>query len=107
MSHLLRGTVVLADIGVRDGPKPVLVVSNNGRNRRLRSVLSVRLTTTARLPSLPSIVQLGPADHPLVGRALCDDVIEVYDEDVVRDMGAVSPATMRRIEDGLREAFGL
>lgn len=107
MSRLLRGTVVLADIGLREGPRPVLVVSNNNRNRRLRSVLAARLTTTPKLPTIPSIVPLGPADHPLVGRVLCDDVIEVYDEDVARDMGAVSPPTMRKVEDGLRDAFGL
>jgi mRNA interferase MazF len=104
---MLRGTVVLADIGLREGSTPVLVVSNNDRNRRLRSVLGARLTTTAKLPAIPSIVPLTPADHPLVGRVLCDDVIEVYDEDVVRDMGALSTSTMRRVEDGLRDAFGL
>jgi mRNA interferase MazF len=61
----------------------------------------------AKLPAIPSIVPLGPADHPLVGKILCDDVIEVYDEDVAQDSGAVTPATMRKVEDGLREAFGL
>jgi mRNA interferase MazF len=107
MSRLLRGAVVLADIGLAQGPKPVLVVSDNSRNRRLRSVLTVRLTTTANLPDIPSVVPVAATDHPLVGSVLCDDIIEVYDEDVIKDLGAVCPATMRLVEIGLRSALSL
>jgi len=101
---LLRGTVVRADIGA-DTPKPFLVVSNNQRNRALPSALVVRLTTMPK-PAAPSVVECGPAD-PFVGRILCDDLLEILDEEVTAVLGAVTPGTMHRVEDGLRHALAL
>lgn len=103
-SALTRGRVVwfrLPDVG----RKPAVVVSNNHRNRALRSALVAR-TTTAAKPTLPSIVDLSPRD-PLVGRVLCDDLLEVSADEVLDDAGALSPWTMRSVDDGLRHALGL
>jgi mRNA interferase MazF len=105
MTDLTRGRVIWFELP-EQGHKPGLVVSNNARNRNLRSALVVRITTSAK-PDIPSIVPLGPADEPLVGKVLCDDIIEVYPEEVRRDGGAVSPATMRQVEDGLKHALGI
>jgi mRNA interferase MazF len=99
----VRGRLYFVD--TVDGDKPYLVVSSNARNRALDSTLAVRITTS-RKPALPSVVELGPHD-PLVGRALCDDIGEVFDVDVRRDAGAVTPDTMRRVERGLHAALGL
>ncbi|MGQ0843671.1 MAG: type II toxin-antitoxin system PemK/MazF family toxin [Sporichthyaceae bacterium] len=103
---LVRGRVVEATIFDNVGRKPYLVVSNNGRNRSLRSALAVRITTSEK-PEIDSIVVLDAADAPLVGRVLCDDVVEVYEEDVHRDMGALSRPSMRRVDAGLKVALGL
>lgn len=101
---LLRGQVVRADLGL-DEPKLFVVVSNNRRNRQLKEVLAVRLTTSPK-PRIPSIVELG---HPeaFIGVAVCDDIVELY-EDEIRDVtGALSQRAMRAIGRGLAAALDL
>lgn len=105
MTDLVRGRVYAAVLSERLGEKPYLVVSNNRRNRALDSVLAVRVTTSQK-PELASIVATTPAD-PIAGRVLCDDLVELWPDEVRRDLGACSPATMRRVGDGLRAALGL
>jgi mRNA interferase MazF len=101
---LLRGQVVRADIGLNE-PKLFVVVSNNRRNNVLPQVLTVRLTTSSK-PSLPSIVELG---HPeaFVGYAVCDDIVEVYENEVIAVTGALSVRAMRAINAGLAAALAL
>lgn len=53
----MRGQVYRVEIN-KHGPKPYVIVSNNSRNRRLDSVLAVRVTTTDR-SQLPTAVPLG------------------------------------------------
>lgn len=107
MSTLLRGRVYSAVLSGLEavGEKYYLVTSNNRRNAALNSVLAVRLTTSAK-PAIPSIVETDPADV-FVGRVVCDDVVELWDDEVRRDLGAMSPQTMRRVADGLRAAFDI
>jgi mRNA interferase MazF len=82
-----------------------LVVSNNRRNQRLPQVLAVRLTTSDK-PSIPSIIELG---HPeaFVGRAVCDDIVEIYEDEVLSVVGALSPGAMRAVNAGLAAALGM
>jgi len=101
----VRGRVYLVDIGL-DEPKRLLIVSNNRRNNALGSALAVRLTTSTK-PSLPSIVELAPADHPLVGRIVCDDILEIWPDESRKDLGAASATTMQRVGVGLAAALGL
>ncbi|HVV75040.1 MAG TPA: type II toxin-antitoxin system PemK/MazF family toxin [Mycobacteriales bacterium] len=107
MSQLVRGRVYSALLSGLDdiGEKYYVVVSNNRRNRALESVLAVRLTTSAK-PNIPSIVETVPSD-PVVGRVLCDDVVELWPDEVRRDLGSLSVGTMRRVADGLRAAFDI
>lgn len=104
-TSLLRGRVYAAWLDHVGAEKYYLVVSNNRRNSQLNRVLAVRLTTTPK-PQFASVVELGTGD-PLTGRVLCDDVETLYGDEVRRDLGAISPASMARVEDGLRAAFGL
>jgi mRNA interferase MazF len=102
---LTRGQVYWATVD--DRRKPWLVVSNNARNRALGSCLAVRLTTSAK-PQLASIIELGDADAPLVGRVLCDDIVELYPErDRMDPLAPLRPATMRRVDAGLKVALAL
>jgi len=101
---LARGQVVRADVGL-DEPKLFVVVSNDRRNRRLSDVLAARLTTSVK-PSIPSIVDLGPQDG-LSGRVVCDDLLPIYDDEVIGVVGALSPRTMRAVDRGLVAALGL
>lgn len=100
----LRGQVFFADLG-KVGRKPVLVVSNNIRNRRLGDVIVARITTASK-PDIPSIVQL-PNGEPVVGRVLCDDLSTVSRDILTRSAGGLSQRSMRAVDDGLRVALGL
>lgn len=101
---LARGQVVRADIGLSE-PKLFVVVSNNRRNRNLGQVLAARLTTTAK-PPIPSIVALSHEDQ-LTGSVGCDDIVEIYQDEVRGVVGALSQASMRAVNDGLRAALDL
>jgi mRNA interferase MazF len=80
-------------------------VSNDRRDAALLSVLAVRITTSTK-PSIPSVVPLLTVD-PIVGRVLCDEITEVYADEIEADAGAVSPTTTRRVETGLKAALEL
>ena len=97
-----RGQVYRCDLGY--GFKPWLVVSNNSRNRVLSDVIAIRLTTTAR--DLPTWVKLGPAD-PLAGYANADCIEQLGKEELGEYLGALSPATMRGINQALVIALAL
>jgi mRNA interferase MazF len=102
----LRGQVVYADLGY--GGKPWLVVSNNQRNgSRKGDFVAVRVTTTLRATMLPTVVELTPADRPLVGAVLCDDPYVIANDEVVQASGALSPSTMRTVDNALRVALDL
>lgn len=101
---LLRGQVVVADVAL-DEPKLFVVVSNNRRNAALPSVLAVRLTTTAK-PDIPSVVQLG---HPesVIGYAVCDDIVELFEDEVRAVRGGLTSTGLAAIGDGVKAALGL
>lgn len=99
----VRGRIYCADIGY--GDRPFLVVSNNRRNQSFESVLAVRITTSQK-PAIPTVVRLA-ADDPVTGFALCDDPAPLYRDEIRSDAGAATPATMRRIAEGLRSALAL
>ncbi|OBY30935.1 type II toxin-antitoxin system PemK/MazF family toxin [Mycolicibacter kumamotonensis] len=100
---LSRGQVIRADIGLNE-PKLVVIVSNNRRNRHLGDVLAARLTTSPT-PPLPSIVEL--TGETLSGRVVCDDIMPVYQDEVVGTVAALSPRTMVAINRGLAAALDL
>jgi mRNA interferase MazF len=101
---MYRGQVIVADIGL-DEPKRFVVVSNNRRNAQLRSAIVVR-TTTSRKPDLASVVKTEARD-PEVTSILCDDLLEILHEEVLHVVGELSPTTMARMDDGLRAALDL
>lgn len=102
---LLRGRVYAAVTAAVAVEKYYVVVSNNPRNKALPHVLAIPLTTTPK-PALPSIVRLGKQE-PLTGWAMCDDLCEIWEDEVRRDLGALSPQAMSAVNDGLRAALGL
>ncbi len=102
---MLRGRVYRALPSGFDADHYFVVVSNNARNRALPSVLAVRLTTAPK-PVLPSIVEV-PRAEVLTGRAVCDDIYELWDDEVRQDVGVLGSATMAAIDDGLRAALSL
>ena len=103
-----RGRVYLAPLGdeVDAENKFWLCVSNNERNPRLEEFIAVRLTTTRR-PRLPTWVALGPPDKPWTGGVVCDDIGPIFRDQVIKDAGALSDSTMRRVDAALLMVLGL
>lgn len=101
---LLRGNVIRVEIGLSE-PKLFLVVSNNRRNRQLPQVLAARLTTSPK-PALASVVEI---EHPevFIGRVVCDDIVEIYEDDVIAILGGLSPTTMQQVSAGLAAALDI
>ncbi len=97
-----RGQVYRCDLGY--GLKPWLVVSNNARNRLLDDIIAIRLTTTAR--DLPTWVTLSPAD-PLTGYANADCIEQLGKDELGEYLGALSPASMRGVNQALAIALAL
>lgn len=103
-----RGRVYLAPLGDESDAESKfwLCVSNNERNPRLDEFIAVRLTTTRR-PRLPTWVALGPQDKPWTGSVACDDIGPIFRNQVIKDAGALSSATMRRVERALLIVLGI
>lgn len=97
-----RGQVYRCDLGY--GLKPWLVVSNNARNRLLDDIIAIRLTTTAR--DLPTWVKFSPAD-PLTGYANADCIEQLGKDELGEYLGALSPASMRGVNQALAIALAL
>lgn len=98
----LRGQVFRVDLG--HGAKPWLVVSNNSRNRNLETVVAVRISTTGRHASVPTVVPLASTD-PLVGFVVVDDLVQLFHDELGQPLGAVSAATMRSVSAAIRIAL--
>ena len=105
-SKPLRGQVYRVAIGTI-GLKSYVIVSNNQRNRLLDSVLAVRVTTTDK-SSIPTAVPLGPED-PVVGYILADDIVELFDDELVSGnyLGSLSPSTIIGLNTALMQALGI
>jgi len=101
---LVRGRVYGAKLEHFPTEKYYLVVSNNSRNRKLDTALAVRLTTT-RKPPMDSIVPLSRSEA-FTGNVLCDDIVELWQDEITRDLGAMSPGAMQQVNAGLAAALG-
>ena len=78
-------------------------MSNNQRNAHLPQVLALRLTTPPK-PTIPSIVEIGKGEV-FLGRAVCDDIVELYEDEIQRDLGTLSPGAMSALANGLKAAL--
>lgn len=106
-NELLRGSVWSFRYLDDEEPKPVVIVSNDGRNRsRFEWVHVVRITTRPKRP-LPTIVELSDRDAPLTGRAMTDELELVHKDDLEDRRGQLSPPTMAAIDNALRHVLAL
>jgi len=88
-----------ADTGL-DEHKRVAIVSENGWNERFPSVVTVRLSTSTRRypgPGFPLV-----SERPRV-IAICGEVSSVHEEDLVEQVGVLTPRQMHAIAIGLLE----
>ena len=106
-NELLRGSVWSFRYLDDDEGKPVVIVSNDGRNRsRFEWVHVVRITTRPKR-SLPTIVELSGRDAPLTERAMTDELELVHKADLEHRRGMLSPSTMTAIDNALRHVLAL
>lgn len=105
--ELQRGSVWNFRYLDTDEAKPVVIVSNNGRNRsRFEWVHVVRITSRPKRP-LPTIVELSDADAPMTGRAMADELELAHKDDLEDRRGVLSAGTMREIDRALRRVLAL
>jgi mRNA-degrading endonuclease toxin of MazEF toxin-antitoxin module len=102
----LRGTVWEYHFESGAPPKPALVVSNNGRNRSRWPFVHVVRITTAPKVARGTIVEL-PAGEGVEGRIVCDDLAPVPKSALGRQLGALSPEAMRRVDGALKKVLAL
>jgi hypothetical protein len=76
-----------------------------GATRALKHILPARLTTAPPRDE-PDAGALAPGEV-MTGWVSCDDIETVYDDEVRVDVGAIMASAMRRVEAGLRAAFGM
>jgi mRNA interferase MazF len=101
----LRGQVFQA--GVEGAGRHYwVVVSNNQRNARLHDVLVVQVTSTPPRSPRASYVPLAKEDS-VEGWVKCDGIGPLLRDRLGPVRGALSPATMRRVDAGLGYALGL
>lgn len=92
----------------KDGDKPHLVVSNNRANDAVSYpwVHVVWMGTNLARVRFAEHVVLVADDRPLVGFVDCTTLRLASKRHLVRRGGALTPGTMRRVEDGIRAALG-
>jgi mRNA-degrading endonuclease toxin of MazEF toxin-antitoxin module len=90
-----------------DLARPVVIVSNDGRNRsRFEWVHVVRITSRPKRP-LPTIVELGPQDRPITGRVMADELEMIRKVDLEDEWGRLSAPTMRAVDVAVRRVLAL
>lgn len=101
-----RGQIWWVDVGL-DENKRFVVVSNNVRNRKLRDVAMLRVTTADK-PDIPSIVRFDAGE---ISDACCfavaDDVWMIGKEWLRDRVGVLTPSQMERVNQALRVALDL
>ncbi|MDR3359399.1 MAG: type II toxin-antitoxin system PemK/MazF family toxin [Bifidobacteriaceae bacterium] len=66
--------------------------------------MAARVTTTSKHSHHPTVVPLTAAD-PLQGCVLADDLTQLYQDELTRLAGSISPATVAAVSRALRIAL--
>jgi len=102
-----RGQIWWADLGLGEH-KRVLVISNNQRNKALKSVIGLYVTSNANKPSLPSITRFEAGEiGDSISLVCADDPWVVPDSDLKGFVTAATPAQMMRVNDAIKAALDL
>ena len=110
-----RGDVCWADFGEPTGSEPgyrhpLVVVSDDSFNRsRIATAVGVVVTSNLRLLDAPGNVSLPAAQSGLPHDSVANvsQVITIDKAELSDPVGALSPATMEHIDNGLVLALGL
>jgi mRNA interferase MazF len=108
-----RGEIWFADLNPtrgheQQGTRPVLVLSIDSFNSGPAELVSI-LPVTSTVRAIASHIEVRPPEGGLRARSsiLADQVRTITRERFVRRSGAVSPTTLRRVEEVVRILLGL
>lgn len=108
-----RGEVWMVDLDPtvgheQAGKRPAVVVSADPLNHGPAN-LAIIVPLTSRQRGIPFHVPIAPEEGGLgrVSYAKCEDIRSASSERLLRRMGRVTDATMRRVEAGVRVVLGL
>jgi mRNA interferase MazF len=113
-----RGDVVLlqAPFASRMGAKtrPMLVVQNDGNNSRMANTILVFITTNISRAAEPTqvLIDVGTPEGKASGLiqtsvVSCENILTVVQADVLRTIGHLPDALMRRVDEGLKISLAL
>jgi mRNA interferase MazF len=112
-----RGDVVIVDfrsISQASGVRPALVVQNDRDNARMTNTLVAQLTTKLHRAGEDTQHQIDPSHRDWAASGLnrpsavnCSNLYVVRQANIVRTIGALSPATMKQIDGCLKAALGI
>ena len=113
MSEPRRGEVWRVDLGrtgghEQAGARPGLVLSVDSFNAGPAGLVVV-LPLTTRVKGIPFHVKLDPPEGGLSERSFikCEDVRSISMDQLVSPLGAVSQATLERVEERVRILLGM
>lgn len=101
----VRGQVYSVDVGGDRGRHYYVIVSNNDRNRKLKTVIGLMITSSDK-SGIPSAAALSHLD-PVSGYAVADLVEELWRDELDRSIGSLCRATMTAIDEALKIAFAI
>ncbi|MBI3430070.1 MAG: hypothetical protein HY050_08485 [Actinobacteria bacterium] len=64
------------------------------------------MATSSWQSARSKIVELGKGEV-FLGQAVCDDIVELYEDEILRDLGALSPGAMSNLGEGLKAALSI
>ncbi|MEX2172382.1 MAG: type II toxin-antitoxin system PemK/MazF family toxin [Pirellulales bacterium] len=114
---MIRGDLVIVDFRPTNpklGVRPALVIQNDRDNARMSNTIVTQVTTNLRRMGQDTqlIIDRSHSDwtisglrHPSVVN--CSNVYTIEQGEVARVIGALSAATMQKIDDCLKAALGL
>lgn len=113
--EVARGEVWWADLpdpvaSSPGGTHPVLIIQSDGFNRSaIRTVVASVITSNLRLAQAPGNVMVEPEESGLPRRSVINvSQVVTADKSFLRSCcGHVKPATMARVEEGLRLILSL
>ena len=105
MADIFRGQVYLAKHPDLEDKKYFLVVSDNRRNKKLNTVLCVRLTTTDK-SGIPTCVAI-PKHEGMGGFVVCDDIYIFLEDELVKPATSLTDRTMYLVEQALKIVFSI
>lgn len=90
------------------GVRPVLIVQNDMGNRHSPTVIVAAITSRMKKPGMPTHVPLSAAECGLKQDSvvLMEQVRTLEKTRLTKYLGAVPPATMRRVDEALRLSLG-